>query len=260
MTKFDLLDLTFIIPLRIDYIDRLENLLFSTNLLIENFNTNIIVWESDERNRLILPKLLSSKIKHVFNEDYDPIFYRTKFINTIVKTIQTPYIAIWDADVLVPKEQIIESINALRSCEADFVYPYKDKLLNVPTVVKNIFAKKTDLSILQGLSAGFHVMYGPKPVGGGFFANLAKYIEVGMENENYYGWGIEDGERVTRWMRLNYNIKHVEGALYHLYHSRGVNSTFHTVDQDYIKKKELHRIRTMPQKLLKNEIKEWHKE
>jgi len=260
MVKYDLTDLTFIIPLRIDSIDRLENLLLTTNFLLKHFNTNIIVWEADNRNRMILPKLLSPKINYIFYEDFDPIFYRTKFINTIVKTIKTPHIAIWDADVIAPKKQIISCIELLRSGKIDFAYPYKEKLLNVPICVKNIFVKKKDISILERLSDGFHVMYGPRPVGGGFLANRLKYMEAGMENENYYGWGIEDGERASRWQRLNYNIWQVDGAIYHLYHSRGLNSNFHTNDQNYIKKKELHRIRTMPQVLLKKEVASWHKD
>jgi len=125
--KYDLSDLTFIIPLRIDSIDRLENILFATNYILEYFQTNIIVWEADERNTMLLQKLINPNIKHIFHEDHDPIFYRTKYINTIVKTVDTPYIAIWDADVIVQKEQIISSVKLLRRKKADFVYPYKDE-------------------------------------------------------------------------------------------------------------------------------------
>jgi len=258
MRRHNLSNLTFIIPLRIDSIDRLENLLFATNYILKHFQTNVIVWEADERNTMLLQKLLNPEVKHIFHTDYDPIFYRTKHINTIVKTVDTPYIAIWDADVVVPKEQILASIKLLSQDKADFVYPYKDIMLNVPACVKNIYAKTEDISILEKYSSGFHSMYGPKALGGGFIVNRLKYIEAGMENENYYGWGLEDGERYHRWLRLNYKVVSTDGVLFHLDHSRGVNSIFHSNDQSYIKRKEQFRIRNMSLKSLQEEVKTWH--
>ncbi len=259
MTKFDLTDLTFIIPLRVDSIDRLENLLCCTQYILDNFLTQIVVWEADARNAKILPRLLHPDIQHLFHEDNDPIFYRTRYINSIVSTIKTPYVAVWDADVIAPKEQVIRSIELLRENNADFVYPYKDILLNVPPCVKKIYFKSEDIAVLQRFSSGFYPMYGPKAIGGGFIVNRSKYIEAGMENENYYGWGLEDGERYHRWKRLGYKIEHVDGVMYHLDHSRGGNSTFHANDQRYIKTKEQFRIRNISPELLRKEVSEWHK-
>ena len=91
-------DVTFVIPLKIDSIDRLENLLFTTNYLLNHFSTKIIVFEIDERNKYIVKNLLRPEIIYVFHYDPDPIFYRTKYINQITRTVTTPFIAIWDAD------------------------------------------------------------------------------------------------------------------------------------------------------------------
>ena len=86
-------------------------------------------------------------------------------------------------------------------------------------------------------------MYSPNPVGGAFLANLKTYKKSGLENENFYGWGLEDGERVARWGNLNYKIHRVTGPLFHLSHGRGVNSTFHNDDQHFIKSKEIKNVR-----------------
>ena len=257
--KYDLTDLTFIIPLRIDSIDRLENLLCCTQYILTHFQTHITVWEADARNAMILPKLLHPDVKHQFQEDNDPIFYRTYYINQIIETIDTPYVAVWDADVIAPKEQIINSVKLLRENEADFVYPYRNVLLNVPPCVKKIYFKSYDMSVLTRFTSGLHAMYGPKAIGGGFMVNREKYIEAGMENENYYGWGLEDGERYHRWDRLGYRIEHVDGVMYHLDHSRGINSAFHSNDQRYIKTKEQHRIRNISPESLRAEVNSWAK-
>lgn len=36
-------------------------------------------------------------------------------------------------------------------------------------------------------------------VGGAIFVQTNKYLQAGMENEDFYGWGLEDGERHYRW-------------------------------------------------------------
>jgi len=253
----DLSDITFIIPVRIDSIDRLENLLFTTNFLLNAFQTNIIVWEADARNTSLLQQLLNPNVTYIFHEDPDSVFYRTKYINTVAKTVNTPYIAVWDTDVIVQTSQIEAALLLLRENKADFVYPYKDVMLNVPSCVKNIFFKCQDIAILEKLSSGFRSMYG-RAIGGGFFANKAKYIEAGMENEYFYGWGLEDGERLLRWKKLNCRIEQVEGTLFHLDHSRGENSHFHSKVQKSFKWREKFRISNLSDFLLKQEIATWH--
>jgi predicted glycosyltransferase involved in capsule biosynthesis len=86
-------------------------------------------------------------------------------------------------------------------------------------------------------------MYPPNPLGGAFLANLKAYKESGLENENFYGWGLEDGERYYRWENLGYKIQRVPGPLFHLSHGRGINSTFHNGDQQLLKRKEIIGIR-----------------
>lgn len=256
-TRLDILDTSFIIPVRIDSTDRLENLLFVTNFLLKNFNTNIFILEVDTRNNKILQKLLNKNIKYNFHEDFDSVFYRTKYINTMINTVDTPYIAVWDADVIVKVDQIYTAISHLRKEQTDFIYPYNGTMLNVPQCVKSIFFKRPDINILEKFSKGFRAMYG-SAVGGAFIADKKKYIESGMENENFYGWGLEDGERILRWQKLKYRIEHIEGILYHLDHSRGGNSHFHNKSQKSIKWREKIRISNLSEDLLKREISMWN--
>lgn len=256
-SRLDISDTTFIIPVRIDSTDRLENLLFVTDFLLDTFKTNIFILEVDIRNNKILQKLLNHKIKYNYHEDPDSVFYRTKYINKMVNEVDTPYMAVWDADVLVRTEQIYTAILHLRQEIADFVYPYYGTMLNVPPCVKNIFLKSSDFSILDKFSSGFEAMYG-NAIGGAFFANKNLYIESGMENENFYGWGLEDGERFQRWQRLNYRIEQVDGILYHLDHRRGGNSIFHNKTQKSIKCREKIRISNQQEYLLKQEVSTWH--
>lgn len=67
--------------------------------------------------------------------------------------------------------------------------------------------------------------------------NMESYKNAGMENEDFYGWGLEDGERFYRMYSLGYKIRRVQGPLFHLTHSRGINSMFQNPDQVLIKRK-----------------------
>ena len=103
-------------------------------------------------------------------------------------------------------------------------------------------------------------MYGPKSVGGAFMANRMKYIEAGMENENYYGWGLEDHERYQRWKKLEYRTHKVDGPLFHLSHGRGTNSRYHNPMQANIKHKILSKTKAIEKSGLHNLVLEWQKE
>ena len=63
-------------------------------------------------------------------------------------------------------------------------------------------------------------------VGGAVFAKTAKYIGAGMDNEAFYGWGLEDGERHYRWLEFGYKIYRHEDCLFHLSHPRDLNGSF----------------------------------
>jgi len=254
----DLKDVTFLIPIRLDGIQRIENLLMVIEHLSFHFNTNISVLEADGYNNVLLAQLLPKYVQISFVEDYDPVFHRTHYINRMVEHCTTPLVAVWDADVIVPAQQIEESVHWLRKGEADFVRPYADKFLDTSEIIRELYFRTRDIRSLQNHHGKMKPLYVPFPVGGGFFAQLEKYKESGLENEKFYGWGIEDGERVNRWMILGYSYKNTAGVMYHLSHPRGKNSQFHHPQQLEIKNGALFQIASMSKSELKEEIGGWN--
>ena len=91
-------------------------------------------------------------------------------------------------------------------------------------VLRREYLKHGDLKVLQDYWRFMTEMYPPNPVGGAFLANRESYIRSGLENENFYGWGIEDGERFARWKNMGFTIERIEGPIFHLSHPRGINS------------------------------------
>ena len=69
--KFDLTDTTFIIPIRVDTVVRLENLLLCVDHLLEGFQPHIVVLEAAPYNNGIIQNLLKDRVTYQFVEDKD---------------------------------------------------------------------------------------------------------------------------------------------------------------------------------------------
>lgn len=223
--KINIKYFTFIVPVRVDSIIRIENLLMSIQYLLKNFETNITVLEASDYNNGILQKLLDKKVEYVFFEDKDPIFYRTKYLNIMTIKSTTPYVGIWDADVIIPKDQIIDSVEKIRNC-FEIAFPYDGSFFDTSEIIREYYLKHQEVDVLIKNKNKMEKIYGENMGGGAIFVNKNAYILSGMENERYYGWGLEDGDRLERWITLNYRIYRSSGCLFHLTHPRTLNSTY----------------------------------
>lgn len=242
--KTDLTDITFLILIRLDSIDRLENILCVADRLTSYFNTNILIREANTHNNLILQSLLGRHIKYEFVEDRDPVLYKTRHINQMTKYVTTPYISIWDADIIPDKKAIIDCIEHLRSKEADFSLPYNGICYDIPNSIKYLYFKKKDIRILHRHKSKMERLYSHPLVGGAVMINREKYIQAGGENEVHYGWGNDDFDRYFRFIRLGYKVYSVINTpLFHLFHFRGINSYYQSIFYKKISKKEIDIIR-----------------
>jgi predicted glycosyltransferase involved in capsule biosynthesis len=237
--KHVLNSLTIVFIIRLDTINRLENLICVLNYIQRYFSAKIIILEIFSYNNHILEKLLDDSISYFFQIDSDPILFRTKYLNQALSFVITPHVAIIDSDVIIHPNQLIKGIEFLRKDETDFVYPYDKQFLDTSPILRKLYLIEGNLDILFKNIGKMKEMYTPNPRGGVFLANFQAYRSSGFENENFYGWGLEDGERFYRWEKLEYRIKRVPGPLFHLSHGRGINSNFHDVDQHFNKKREL---------------------
>ena len=104
--KYDMDDLAVLIPVRVESLVRLENLLSVVRYLQTHFSLDIKVWEADAFNNQFLERLLPPDVEYKFIQDEDPVFYRTRYINDMVVDTQKKFVAIWDADVVFPVIQV----------------------------------------------------------------------------------------------------------------------------------------------------------
>lgn len=117
-------DLTVLIPVRVDSLVRLENVLAVIRYLYRYFDVNLMVLEADRYDNGILRSLLPQDVAYIFVPDTDPVFYRTKYINQMAMNATSDYLAVWDADVIFSPSQVYEALVSLRSGKYEVCYPY----------------------------------------------------------------------------------------------------------------------------------------
>jgi len=249
-----LADVTFVFPIRVDCEERIKNLQTVLSLLIKETNSLFIILEADNVSRLNLP-FQNERIRCVYVEDQDPIFHRTKYMNQLLFHADTPIVGLWDTDVIVQVSQIKEATHYLKNNKAVMSFPYDGRFLTVNSHVSDAFRKELNYKLLRYS----YSLYGQFATGGAFLVDKNSYLEAGGENENFYGWGPEDAERVKRMEILELPIARAKGNLYHLYHPRGKNSYYYDEKRRIQNLKELLKVCAMNKQELLEYIATWKK-
>lgn len=248
--KINLKEVTFIIPIKIDSEDRLNNYKTIINHLTSLFDTNIIVCESDSKSNEDKLKI-SDSVEYIFHEDHSGFFHRTKILNIMTKMSKTNIVCNYDTDVVFPEQQYLSSVNKIKE-GCTLVFPYGGKFMDVPKRFFDSIKSNNFHDINEDQLDLAH----PSSVGGAFFFNKEQYGLMGLENENFISWGFEDNERINRINKLGGKICRVPGLLYHLNHERGTNSVpenpFYSKNMN-----EFYKINSMTKTQLEDYIKNW---
>ena len=219
--KINISDVSVILPLRVDFAERLTNITANLDYLLQNTNAKVFVLEADATQKGA--ELNHYDISYRFIKDDAPVFHHTHYRNEMIKTCTTPYIAVWDIDVVTPLDQLQLAVDKLRSKEALVSWPYDGICYNMPQEVGNKFIASGNIETLISHKKNSSHLFGGFSNGGIFLVDREKYIKIGMENERIYGWGPEDLERLKRITILGLPVFRVRGDLYHLWHPRGLS-------------------------------------
>lgn len=226
------MDLTFLIPTRIETEDRLRNIISSVTYLLRNVPAKVIVKEVSNRSLFkfrALPEIKKyanvDNLTHIFEENHDPLFCKSKVLNDLIVASDTKIVANYDADCILPISSYYEAYSLINDDHADVVYPYQCGIYqwcaDYNMEIFNEFISKLDVSVLDKKKR-----LSNSTIGWTQFVNRQKYIDSFMMNENFVSWGCEDDEFYYRMSVLGNRIKRVNDYVYHLEHSRTHNSWF----------------------------------
>jgi len=226
------MDLTFLIPIRIETEDRLRNVISSVSYLLRNIPAKVIVKEVSNHPTFrfrALPEIRkyanTDNLTFLFEENNDPFFCKSKVLNDLLVESDTKVVANYDADCILPISSYHQAYSAINDDQVDVVYPYGCGVYQWraeynPEVYEE-FVQSLDTSVLDKRK----VLYN-STIGWVQFVNRQKYIQSYMMNENFISWGCEDSEFYYRMSFLGNRIARIDNYVYHLEHSRTFNSWF----------------------------------
>lgn len=250
--KLDLTDVTFTIPVYWDHPDRQQNLNLCVCLIQHYCNTNIIICEHKNTEFGYMAQWCN-----YLQSDYK-VFHRTKMLNDMAKLATTPIIFNWDADVIISPIQVLQAVEKLRN-GAELCFPYDGRFARID---RRDWFKHLEKSLDVGSLAGqqFPGMEETAAVslGGAIGYRKDDYLAIGGENEKFISFGAEDVERIIRAKKLGLKVERVKGAMYHISHWCGVNSStanpyFH------LNREEFNKVDKMSKAELIDYISTWNK-
>jgi len=252
--RYNIKDCSVIITVRIEHEDRLENLKTIIAFLDKFFQANIYLLEADDSPKV--PKeILNENVHYIFIKDVNPLFKRQFYSNYLAKVTTTDIVIKYDCDVVFPPSQLYNAILKVRYGETKICYPYDGAFVNIKGVLRQHFITHLDMSfVLKYLSK---VTNHTPSYGGCVILNKESFEDLGLDNENFNGWGFEDQELHKRYKIMNYKIMRVTGPLIHLNHFRSKNSTFFTPDEMINSYKEYIKICNMTREQLTKQISTW---
>ena len=228
-----MMDLTFLIPTRIETEDRLRNIISSVSYLLRHVDAKVILKEVSGRDTFkfrALPEIKKyadiDNLTYIYEENNDPLFCKSKVLNDLIVASDTTVVANYDADCILPKESYKQAYDLIHNGEADVVYPYgcgiyQWKAEYNPQIYEEFVKSWNGTSVLDK-----NKTLSNSTIGWTQFIRRENYINSYMMNENFVSWGCEDDEFYFRMSTLGNRITRLNNYVYHLEHGRTHNSWF----------------------------------
>lgn len=229
------MNLTFIIPTKLESKDRIRNLTTVLINLLSKFDAKIRVLECDfspKFDTFVLPYLIDKfgKIPSNFHYEYEEqkttFFHKTRILNDLIQQSNTEIICNYDTDVLFPDSSINDAYELIISNQSDAVYPYGcgvyQKSIKYSDETFNWFINSNlDVNLLNSFST-----LNNSTIGWCQIIRKKNYIDSFMMNENFKAWGPEDCELYYRLNVFGNRVDRINDYVYHLEHVRSNDSWF----------------------------------
>ena len=258
MRKQHLPDLTIMMSTRIDSPDRLANVRASLGFYRKYTDAHLMIIESDSESHLCgIMQTEFPEVEYIFIEDHNPMLHRTHLMNEEFRRIKTRNAANIDVDIIVPIKQLILANDAVLNGQYVMAMPYDGRMVCSSRNVANIFRETLDIVELTEIDKYQQLMFGFASLGGAYVVDVARYRELGWENEHFLCWGPEDMERFHRLDILGHRPLQISGKCYHLPHHRGINSGDTVPEMVLSTKKEYYKVLSKAIVELRAYIKTW---
>jgi hypothetical protein len=234
------MDLSFLIPAKIESEDRLRNVTTVLGFLCTNFvDAQILIKEVDNDKNVqnfVLPMIykkfggLPPNLHYMHEKPTSEYFHKTKILNDLISESNTEVVANYDTDVILPIRSIQAAYELIKRGTSDAVYPYGvgpyQRAVNYSAQMFDDYfnSDMNDSDLATIINRDFTTS--TSTIGWCQFIRRSNYIDSFMMNENFYAWGPEDCELHYRLLVMGNQVDRIQEYVYHLEHSRTQDSWF----------------------------------
>lgn len=210
--KIDLNDTAFVIPIHVANEIVLDNLYITIRYLEKYFITKILVIETDVKPR-IDKSSLPIDCNYFFIYDESKSLNSKKINHLISFKTNSEIVVIYDANLMITIEQIVESVEQIRNRKADLIYPFNDELICIDSLFKEMICKCLDQELLINNLGKFRSVNNYL-LGRIVFINREKFVIA--NNSFFTSSESEEEDREGLIKNWGYKINCVKGLFFHL--------------------------------------------
>lgn len=245
--------ITFLLPVRIDNDDRLDNVNTCLKYLTTNYPESEIILVEDDKTMKCEKFEDMYSIRYFFRKNQNS-FSRAQNINFGLQMASNIFFAVWDVDCLIQPEQMRIANKMLLQGKVHIVLPHNEIFVNIKGGLKEKIARTLQLNEVPQFKKlpknppSENVEVYPIPSGVVVF-NKNSLLHIGGFNKKMISYGWEDIEVLKRAEKLGmYYWSLSFGNIIHLDHKRGKDSR---VNEQYAKNKsEFLKVKSMTKKQL----------
>lgn len=245
-------EVAFIFPVMVDSDDRLYNMKCVIKYLREIFKNPTIIISEQKNSGLDFSDICDFHL--IYNTNFD-IIHKCKIINDAVKFFNSPYFIVNDCDCTVSGSSYMYAYHKLK-LGYDLIVCHNNSRLEITTDLRDNLNRHWDFTKTYGMKF-FPVTL---EIGGAVAYNRKTFLNNGMYNENFIGWGCEDDEIICRFEKFNSNVvRKLEFTDYliHIDHPDSIGKRDFNTDQYKYNYNELIKIRNIDNDELSNYIRTW---
>ena len=196
---------------------RERNFWYVIQQLLHTNKQIVVVEQHSPGHRHVLKKkieqMFNSRVSYMSVTIDDHKIHKSKLINTAVVSIRTTHVWVNDADCVMNFKHVIGMIDKT----ADFVQPYSDSVdLSSDESTHVLKTNRVKLEQSNETTRRGIDMYGALS----FVFKRETFMRIGMMDESFTGWGLEDVELHNRVTNKGYQPSVVDVVAYHLWHER----------------------------------------
>ena len=235
---------TFVTHVRVDSIDRINNLQIILNFYSHFFpKSKFILVEDGPAHDKQLDKLTYPKKSAFYFLRNSETYHRTKALNYGMFKAKTKHVVSLDTDCIVDPKSLQTCFEAIEQKQASIAWPYNGYFVDTARLFIDTAAKKwSELYVacyeefikinaptIGQTTSIFSIRCTPSSHisnGGIVVFDSDIFAKLGGYNEKFIGWGAEDDEIDTRYRTFNQStFRDSDGVCFHIQHQGTVRHT-----------------------------------